>query len=58
MIFFGIAALLLIACIGLIRAADNFQIDASPVGSMMILVALGSGVCSVFFVGLAVGRLL
>lgn len=58
MTFAIIALVLLAVCLGLLRASEQFKVDASPVGSMMILVGLGLGVCSVFFAGVALGQFL
>ncbi len=46
------------ACAGLFKGAFYFTIDASPVGSMMLLASAVSGLASVFLFGVATGAML
>lgn len=55
MMLWAVAIGLGLACVGLCRWALTFKIDASPVGSVMIMVGFGLGLASIFMFGVATG---
>lgn len=58
MLFLWIAVALVAACYGLFKFALTFTFDASPVGSVILMVSGMTGLGSVFMFGVAAGRLL
>jgi hypothetical protein len=58
MILILIAAAFLLASVALWKHAFDFKVDASPVGSMMLVASVVIGLTSVFLFGIAAGKFL
>lgn len=58
MILILIASMCIIASVALWKYALNFQVDASPVGSMMIVVSIAMMIIGIFICGMILDRLI